>query len=375
MGRAEWLEERRKGIGGSDVSAILGLNPWKKPIDVFLEKKGLLEDTLDPNRQFLMQLGQDLEPVIARLYERQTQKKLTLPFPVRWVHRTCPVLGATPDRFIEGESVGVELKSESQFSDKFGDPGTDEVPAHYLLQVAHYMNVLDYDSWDIALLHAGTTFAVYTVKRDKELEAAVTEKLLAWWDKYIVKDTPPEVDGSEGWSKYLKKKFPVNTGAMLKATDEESKMVDLLRMARYAREKYDAHAKEIENRLKYLIGEHEGITGSFGKITWKKTKDTESVDWELAYKDFLGLVAPAIPIEMLEKAATIQGIHTMPRQGVRRFLLSEAKGLSDDRDAAKDRNLPDAPGEIQAGDRAGAAEAPERGQDGADRPYLLPQKP
>lgn len=356
---------RRAGIGGSDVAAILGLNPWRKPIDVWLEKKGLLDEVMDANREFLLQLGTDLEPVIAKLYERQTQKHLLLPFPIRWVHKEFPVLAASPDRFIEGENIGVELKSESQFSDKFGDPGTDEVPPHYLLQVAHYMNVLDYESWDIALLHAGTRFAVYTVRRDKDLESAVTEQILNWWERHIVKDTPPELDGSEGWSIYLKKKFPVNTGAMIKADEDTEKLVGLLRLARLARDKYEAHADEIENRLKFTIGAAEGLTGRFGKITWKKTKDTEKVDWELAFKDFVTAVLeqkdPAFPKfqgSIPELAHTIQSIHTMPRQGVRRFLLSEDKESYGS--STESRNLSAVAGEIQEGNRPRLTETPER---------------
>src|SRR5438105_4315280 len=252
--KQDWLAERRKGIGGSDVAPILGLSPWRKPIDVWLEKKGLVDELPSPNREFIMQLGLDLEPVIARLYERQTGKHLTLPFPMHWVHKQQPVLMASPDRFVEGESTGVELKSESAYSDKFGDPGTDEVPPYYLLQVAHYMAVLDYESWDVAVLHAGSRFATYTVRRDRELEAAVTEQLLAWWEKYIIKDTPPDVDGSEGWSKYLKKKFPVNSGELVIADTATCQLVDLLKLARHARDRYSEHVDEIENRLKMIIG-------------------------------------------------------------------------------------------------------------------------
>lgn len=31
MSHQEWLEDRQKGIGGSDVGTILGLNKWKSP--------------------------------------------------------------------------------------------------------------------------------------------------------------------------------------------------------------------------------------------------------------------------------------------------------------------------------------------------------
>ena len=44
MTRDEWLESRRKGIGGSDASAILGLNPYSSPLAVYLDKIGKSED-------------------------------------------------------------------------------------------------------------------------------------------------------------------------------------------------------------------------------------------------------------------------------------------------------------------------------------------
>ena len=40
MSRDEWLKERTKGIGGSDVSTILGLNPYKTPLQLWEEKTG-----------------------------------------------------------------------------------------------------------------------------------------------------------------------------------------------------------------------------------------------------------------------------------------------------------------------------------------------
>lgn len=43
MTEKEWLEERKKGIGGSDAATILGLNPYKSNIDLWAEKTGKKE--------------------------------------------------------------------------------------------------------------------------------------------------------------------------------------------------------------------------------------------------------------------------------------------------------------------------------------------
>ena len=44
MPRAEWLELRRRGIGGSDAAAVCGLDPWRSPFEVWLDKTGLFVD-------------------------------------------------------------------------------------------------------------------------------------------------------------------------------------------------------------------------------------------------------------------------------------------------------------------------------------------
>ena len=59
-----WLEARRKGIGGSDISAIAGVNPFKSAIDVFLEKTGRVRFPENKN----MRWGKILEDPVAKEY-------------------------------------------------------------------------------------------------------------------------------------------------------------------------------------------------------------------------------------------------------------------------------------------------------------------
>src|SRR6266849_2791235 len=152
-------------------------------MDVWLDKMGLKEETPDPDRDFLLDLGNSLEPVIAGLYEKQTGRTLiALAPPGIWEHPKHPMLLGSPDRLVRGERRGVELKSENLFQDKFGESGTDQVPEHYLIQCAHYMAITNYDAWDVALLHGGARFNIYTINRDLELEKAMVEQLLNWWN-------------------------------------------------------------------------------------------------------------------------------------------------------------------------------------------------
>jgi putative phage-type endonuclease len=64
MTRDEWLAARRTGIGGSDIAAILGLSPWRTPLDVYRDK---VDGAEQPETE-AMRWGRLLEDVIAREY-------------------------------------------------------------------------------------------------------------------------------------------------------------------------------------------------------------------------------------------------------------------------------------------------------------------
>ena len=40
LSREQWLEERKKGIGGTDSAAVLGLNPYMNNVDMWQKNNG-----------------------------------------------------------------------------------------------------------------------------------------------------------------------------------------------------------------------------------------------------------------------------------------------------------------------------------------------
>ena len=313
--RTPWLAARRNGIGGSDAAAILGLSPWKSPMSVWLDKKGLLEEPVDPEREFLMQLGKDLEPVIAKLYERRTGKELWQPTePGIFVHTQYPCLIGTPDRLVKNESRGVELKTENPYQDNFGEPGTDQVPEHYLIQCVHYMAITAYPEWDIALLR-GAHFDIYTIKRDLGLENEITGRLVAWWQKHIVGNMPPDIDGSDTWRLHLERRYPRNILPAIKADEATCQLARKLQAGLRMKEVWEAATEELKNRLKGVIGDCDGLLGDFGKITWRKSKDITSVDWERLARE--NILAAHLAIFLPD--------YTTVRPGARRFVFTPNK--------------------------------------------------
>lgn len=60
--REEWLHCRKRGIGGSDVAAILGISKWKSAVDLWLDKTNQSNELEEENEA--MQWGNIMEPVI-----------------------------------------------------------------------------------------------------------------------------------------------------------------------------------------------------------------------------------------------------------------------------------------------------------------------
>ena len=58
MSRDEWLERRRKTIGGSDAAGIVGLSKWASPFSVWADKTGRAEEKAATEA---MRQGRDLE--------------------------------------------------------------------------------------------------------------------------------------------------------------------------------------------------------------------------------------------------------------------------------------------------------------------------
>ena len=144
MDHEVWLENRRKGIGGSDAGSICGLNPYSSAIAVFQDKTQPL--TEKPDNESMRQ-GRDLEEYVARRFMEETGKKVRRANAIFYKEEQ-PFMLANVDRLIVGENAGLECKTASAYSaDKWKD---GHIPESYEIQCHHYMAVTGADAWYIA---------------------------------------------------------------------------------------------------------------------------------------------------------------------------------------------------------------------------------
>lgn len=199
MSRYEWLDHRRKGIGGSDVSAILGFNDWRSPYEVWADKTGQLP--IDDTGNEFTHWGNIMEPILAHEFQDQTGKKVYRQNKT-FIDPEYDFLRADIDRDIAGEPGFLEIKTAIEF--KTSDWTDDEIPPAYLLQVQHYMMVLDRPYCYFATLIGGHRFIMKKVERDDTLINEMRAKLVEWWQTHIINGVAPEIDGSESTTSVLK---------------------------------------------------------------------------------------------------------------------------------------------------------------------------
>ena len=133
-----------------------------------------------------------------------------------------------------------------------------------------------------------------------------------WWEKHVIGDVPPPVDGSDATSNWVKK-FKQVTADLIEPTDDLRAVAEALRAQKQATEAAEAEQARLENILKSAIGDKAGINGI---CTWKQAKPSTKRDYEGAWLELTRDLSPEIWSGILSK-------HTTERPGSRRFLLAK----------------------------------------------------
>lgn len=268
MNRAEWLEERRKSIGGSDAATIIGYNEWSSPYELWADKTGRIPPKTENEA---MRIGHDLEDYVAKRFTESTGKKCRRNN--KMIRNSkYPFAHGNIDRWIMGENAGLECKTTNAFNATVFKNGT-EYPANYYIQCMHYIAVTGAERWYLAVLVLGREFFVYTIERNEDEITALMEAEEAFW-RYVTEDTPPPVDGSEATTDTINTIYKECNSQQIELFGRDSlisryfEIDDLM-------DNMKKQQEEIKQQLMLDMGESEiGISGN-AKVTWKKaTRNT-----------------------------------------------------------------------------------------------------
>lgn len=297
MARDDWLQERSKGIGGSDVATVLGLNPYKTPLSLWEEKTGKTKGSPAGEAAYW---GTTLEDIVAKEFSKRTGMKIQrVNFLLStgengWMRgnidraivneqiaktvRVNKPAKAAETSLMLSTDVGLECKTANAFmADKWGPSQEAEIvsgnvvtehqiPLYYETQIQWYMAVTGIKKFYVAVLIGGQDFRMYEVQRDEDVIKAIIEKCHAFWFKKVLADVPPDPINADD----IKKLYARDNGEMVEASNDEAADIGELRTIRERIKELQDQEKAVANRVILAIGEKAGLLiGGEKAVTYK----------------------------------------------------------------------------------------------------------
>jgi putative phage-type endonuclease len=295
--RAQFLADRLSGLGGSDAAPALGLSPWKSPLQLYLEKIGE-GDPVEENDA--MRFGILLEPVVRDEYARRTGRNVI--FGQR-AYRSSehPFMLANLDGMAIGEDRRVLEVKTARDDREWGEPGTDNVPQAYLLQVTHYMIVTGAQLADIAVLIGGSDFRIYTVPLKPELAELVIEGERQFWDAVERRDPPAPSTLAE-----INLRWRASNARTVDLPPNVAKAVERLAELRDQTQAIEEEAERCEAIVKMEMRDADtGLIDGVPAVTWRQAKPGKVLDLK----------------RLRAERADVVSEYEYEKPGTRRFLL------------------------------------------------------
>ena len=249
------LEERRTGVGGSDASTILGINPFQDAYGLYLDKRGEAppedEDFLKESRYW----GSVLEAPVSDRYAEETGYKIQRANKLIR-SKKHPFMIANIDRKVVGEDmkIGFEAKTAVR-GDGWGESGSDEIPAYIMCQVQHYLAVTEYDYWDLAVLIGNRDYRQYRIAPIDQIIEDLIDAEQEFWDR-VQNEVAPEPNWqSAATTRLMKNLYPGTNGEVVQLPEIAQKYQDVMDDSNEQKLIYEKVVTGCKNRIAMLMGE------------------------------------------------------------------------------------------------------------------------
>ena len=269
----EQLEERLNYLTGSDAAVVCGLSPWKTPVALWMEKTRRSEQ-VDLSHNNYIKFGNYMEDGVAKWFEAESGKTVVKE-PKMLTHKHYDWMAGNVDFAIVGENAILECKTAGK-SDRWGD-SENTIPDEYLMQVAHYCAVGNFDRAYIAVVFTfSREFRWYVYDRDLNLENKLIEREKHFWENHVLTDTAPEAKTESDILAFYKKgienpliataEIENLIGQYLNADDEAKRVEDI--------------QQNIKDKIAIYMQDHENLYSTANKLiaTWRFIKETERLD-------------------------------------------------------------------------------------------------
>ena len=291
---AEWHEWRSKGLGGSDVAAVLGLSPWSSPYSLWAEKVGLVPR--DPSTSEAQEAGKMLEVALTPWFEarhpdmRVTGQQQQCEHPEKpWMR--CTIDGKVHEAITRADyliavragmappPLGV---AEWKVTQDTAESWAEQVPDYYACQATWNMLVTGTDRCWFGVLHTAfgrLKFRTYEFVLHEGDARFVAERCERFWMEHVVTGEPPAVDAHEATHDALNAQWPDAAKNSMDATDELLALVAERDQWVQTQDAAEEQVERLSNRIREAMGDHTEIRHN-GKnlVTWRWGKGRSDLD-------------------------------------------------------------------------------------------------
>ena len=291
LSREDWLRLRQTGIGGSDISAIMGFNSYKTAYDLYHDK---INDVVADAQSESAYWGTILEDVVAKEYALRNDCKVQkVNYMIR--HPEFDFAVANIDRAVINPSISgnvrfkdgklttdrlLEVKTASEYmKSNWGDEESDQVPDNYNLQCQWYMGITGVNECDLALLLGGNKYRQYNIKFDPELFVILIEEARNFWVNHVLARVEPTPTTLANAKQKYAKALPDSTLDLHFNDDENIAIIDRYIELKDTEKQVKADIEQAQTDLINLIGFNEALAVDGELVmTYKAQKGRETFD-------------------------------------------------------------------------------------------------
>lgn len=276
---AAWLENRKAGIGSSEVASIVGLNPYESKYQLWLRKTG---QTPAKEETFFMKAGHYLEDAVARFFEDESGYTIIKRSASEdiYVHPDYEWARVSPDRAFWLSDTHNDDKGilECKTTQREIDP--DNIPPYWFTQVQYQLGVMGRKKAAIAWLSAGRVFDYREIEFVPDYFNWLMEQVEEFYTKNVLGGEEPELTTVED----VLNKYPISSATFVEASPEISGIISSLKEKKETKKILEEEIGELEDKIKLAIGEAESLNYQGSVLcTWKSAKDGKKFD-EKAFK-------------------------------------------------------------------------------------------
>lgn len=263
--------QRQFYIGSSDAPSIVGVNPWRSAADIYWDK---VQPKVEDDSNEAMEIGTLCESGVLSWFQKETGKKILRN--QRRVHQKNKIMSASFDALVVDSVEAVEAKTTGILNPfnkgEWGEPGTDEVPEHIIVQCQHQMAVLPELKivW-VPVLMGGVGFRLYKIERNDDLISDLEKIEMDFWNDYVDKKIPPPdnlptIDTIKRLRREPNKTVSIEDGLVLRWLEAKKKS-----------SLADKEKDEAQRAVLAAIGDAEAGDCSLGRVTYFAQTSKEKI--------------------------------------------------------------------------------------------------